>query len=90
MTARLFGVKLSFPIEIELAGWCQQYGSTEHALRVEFGQNRLEGEWFAFILNQRPWFTARVRGACKPAGPTHPREAARCVSKPRSERTSKS
>jgi hypothetical protein len=44
---RLFGVKLPFPIELELAAWCRLYGATERALHVEFARKRLEGEWFA-------------------------------------------
>jgi hypothetical protein len=43
---RLFGVKLPFPIEVALTGWCSEYSETERALHREFAGKRLEGEWF--------------------------------------------
>lgn len=44
---RLFEVKLPFPIEVELSGWCPQYSATELQLHREFAAKRLDGEWFA-------------------------------------------
>lgn len=58
---RLFGVKLPFPIDVELSGWCRQYSATERALHVEFAQKRLEGEWFA--LNDADLESLRMRFA---------------------------
>ncbi|WP_440962800.1 GIY-YIG nuclease family protein [Massilia sp. GER05] len=58
---RLFAVKLPFPFEVALTGWCAQYSRTERDLHREFAAKRLEGEWFE--LSDADLVTLRSRFA---------------------------
>lgn len=44
--ARLFSVKLPFPIEVVMTGWFDDYSAAELRLHRRFAHKRLEGEWF--------------------------------------------
>ncbi|MEK6243687.1 MAG: GIY-YIG nuclease family protein [Pseudomonadota bacterium] len=43
---QLFNVKLPFPIEVIVSGWCEDYTLEETELHGLFHAKRLEGEWF--------------------------------------------
>jgi len=63
---KLFGVKLPFPISVELSGWCRQYSATEQALHREFAGKRLDGEWFALTDTDLAMLRARFAHSAPP------------------------